>query len=282
MKTATAADVLISEPADLYHARAEDYLSSHQLADFRKCPLLYRRKQLGLAEDADRPAYLVGRAAHTLILEGRDRFEAAYAVGGPVNPSTGRPYGSRTKAYAEWAASLEAEVLTDDQAALVEQMAAGVEANAIAMELLSEGVAEGVVRADYCGIACQARLDWFHPDCGIVDLKTCDDLTWLESDARRYGYAHQLAFYRAVLGAALEEDGPAEGAAFCEGTRSVSVYLIGVEKREPFRCGVWRMGGEVLGLAQRENEEAIGRLLRCRQTDTWPTLYEDVRTFDYL
>jgi hypothetical protein len=36
-----------------------------------------------------------------------------------------------------------------------------------------------------------------------VDLKTCDDLTWFEADSRRYGYAHQLAFYRAVLKKAL-------------------------------------------------------------------------------
>jgi RecB family exonuclease len=44
-------------------------LSSHLLADFRRCPLLYYRKRLGLVPDEDRPAYLLGHAAHTLILE---------------------------------------------------------------------------------------------------------------------------------------------------------------------------------------------------------------------
>ena len=63
----------------------------------------------------------------------------------------------------------------------------------------SEGEAEGVVRAKYCDLPCQIRMDWFDAHQGIVDLKTCDDLTWFEADARRYGYAHQLAFYRAVL-----------------------------------------------------------------------------------
>ena len=67
------------------------------------------------------------------------------------------------------------------------------------MGLLEYGEPEGVVRADYCGMPCQIRMDWFEPHHGIVDLKTCDDLTWFEADARRYGYAHQLAFYRAVL-----------------------------------------------------------------------------------
>ncbi|MFM2011245.1 MAG: hypothetical protein RLZZ396_29, partial [Planctomycetota bacterium] len=36
---------LIHESADLYHAKAKHYLSSHQLADFRKCPQLYYRKK---------------------------------------------------------------------------------------------------------------------------------------------------------------------------------------------------------------------------------------------
>ena len=31
--------VIRNEPADIYHARRDEYLTSHQLADFRKCPL---------------------------------------------------------------------------------------------------------------------------------------------------------------------------------------------------------------------------------------------------
>jgi len=259
---------LIREPADAYQAKAAEHLTSHRLADFRKCPVLYRRKQLGLIKDEDRPAYRLGRAAHVLILEGRDRFEARYAVGGPINQKTGQPYGPRTKAYAEWAASLDKEVLTDDEATLCARMNAGVGANEIASDLLAEGIPEGVVRTEHCGISCQARIDWINPQRGIIDLKTCDDLTYLESDARRYGYAYQLAFYRALLAKACGDRLP--------------VYLVAVEKKEPFRCGVWRMGEDVLALAQKENEEAIERLKRCREADTWPTLYEDLRVFDYL
>ena len=66
---------LIREPADVYHAQAGKYLSSHQLADFRRNPLLFRKKELGLVQDEDRPAYVVGRAAHVLILEGREAYE---------------------------------------------------------------------------------------------------------------------------------------------------------------------------------------------------------------
>jgi len=99
----TGIDFLVRESEAEYRRRAETHLTSHALADFRKCPLLYWKKKQGLIPDEDRPAYLVGRAAHKLILEGIEAFEGAYAVGGPINPNSGRPYGPRTKAYAEWA-----------------------------------------------------------------------------------------------------------------------------------------------------------------------------------
>ena len=154
---------------------------------------------------------------------------------------------------------------------LIEQMASGVSRTSAAVDLLLDGKAEGVVRADYCGTPCQARFDWVHPFRGIVDLKTCDDLTWFEADARRFGYVHQLAFYRSMLAVALGLD-----------ALHIPVHLVAVEKREPFRCGVWKLGEEVLGIAQKENEDAIARLLACRQKDRWPTGYEEVRTFDWV
>ena len=92
---------LIREHADEYHAKSRDYLSSHQLAEFRRCPQLYHRRKLGLIEDVDRPAYLLGRAAHVLILEGLDAFDATFAVGGPINPKTDQPFGANTKTWAE-------------------------------------------------------------------------------------------------------------------------------------------------------------------------------------
>ena len=52
-----APSFLIRESAEVYQAKAAEYLTSHQLADFRRCPLLYRKKKLGLVEDEDRPAF---------------------------------------------------------------------------------------------------------------------------------------------------------------------------------------------------------------------------------
>ena len=260
--------LLLHEPAAAYHALSTEFLSSHQLGDFRRCPLLYRKKKLGLIEDEDRPAFLVGCALHTLVLEGREKFEAEYAAGGPINPKTGEMFGTTTKAWAAWAEAQGKPVLTLAQFDLVKKMAEGVRANSLAVNLLSEGVAEGVIRMECRGVPCQVRMDWFDPYRGIADLKTCDDLTWFEADARRYGYLHQMAFYRAVLLVALGIPMP--------------VHFIAVEKKEPFRCGVWQVHPDALAQAQKENEAAIERLKRCVATDNWPSGYEEKRIFDSL
>lgn len=259
---------LIHEPAEVYHAQRAQFLTSHQLADFRRNPPLYRQKQLGLVPEEDRPAYIVGRAAHTLILEGRERYGRDYAFGGPVNPRTGEPFGSRTKAFQEWAEAQGKPVLDDNQAALIENLNAAVRAHEEASALLATGVAEGVVRVEYCGIPCQARLDWVNPQRGIVDLKSCDDLDYLESDARRFGYPFQLAFYRSLLARVTGVN--------------ISAYMVCIEKKVPYRTGVWRMEEGLLAVAQRQNEEAIERLKRCREMDTWPSGYEAIRCLEAL
>jgi len=99
-----------------------------------------------------------------------------------------------------------------------------------------------------------------------VDLKTCDDLTYFEADARRYGYAYQVAFYRSVLAEVIKQ--------------SVPVHFIAVEKREPFRCGVWRVTEDALDQCARENADAVGRLKECRRLGVWPTGYEGIRVLD--
>ena len=259
-------DLLQKEPAETYHAQAASYLSSHQLALFRECPLHYRKRQLGRSVDGDRPAYVVGRAAHSLILEGREAYDSEFAVGGPINPKTNAPFGPNTKAFAEWAAKLGKTVLTADQSDLVEQMSDSVRAHPLAAEFISNGMPEGVIRCDYQEVPCQVRLDWLSPDYGIVDLKTTDNLKWFEADARRFGYIYQLAFYRAVTCQVAGDNLP--------------VHLVAVEKREPYRCGVWLVSSDALTAAEQENEAAIERLRKCRDIDEWPTGYETLRLFD--
>lgn len=258
---------MIKEQEDIYHSKSSDFLSSHQLADFRKCPLLYFKKRIGLIQDKDSAAYAFGRAAHTLILEGKDVFDARYAVGGPVNPRTEKPFGSTTRAYADWIeASGKSAAVTYDELITLEMMLGSVVTHPTAPRLITGGMAEVVVRTDYCGIPSQIRCDYYQPVHGLVDLKTCDDLTWFESDARRYGYLHQMAFYRSILRQATGKDH--------------QVHIIAIEKKQPFRAGVWKISSESLDFAQAENESAILRLKECIKTNIFPTGYEDVRMYE--
>lgn len=264
-------DCIRKEPFAQYRRQAAEHLGSHALGDFRKSPLLYRKKHvLKCIPESESSAYLEGRAGHSLILEGRSAYASEFVTDGdaPVNPRTGKPFGPTSDKYKAWAASQPGEVISGEMADRIEAMYASVRAHEVASDLLSGGIAEGVVRAVYHGEPCQIRMDYFKPGGGIVDLKTCDDLTWFEHDARRYGYPWQMAFYRSVLREAYGRECP--------------VFIVAVEKKEPYRCGVWRMGEDILGHCEGENGEAISRLQLCRERGVWPSGYEELRTFDVL
>lgn len=262
---------IIHEPANEYHARSRsgEFMSSHLLADFRESPALYRKEINGEIEQKDTPAFVLGRAAHSLILEGRASFDRDFVVSdGPVTPRTGEPYGAKTKTYADWLATQDREVVSGKDYSFILNLQRSVHLHAAASELLAKGEAEGVVRAEYCGVPCQIRMDWFSPESGLVDLKTCDSLKWFAFDCRRYGYIFQLAFYRAVI-------------RIVTGV-TVPIHIIAVEKNEPFATGVWQLTGEVLDLAERINDAALERYKKCQFTGIWPTGYEDIRIIDSL
>ncbi len=259
--------VLTAETADEYHAKAGEYLSSHLLLDFMKSPRLYLRKVQGLARDKDTSAFFLGRATHVRILEGRGAFQAQYATDWPINRTTGKPYHGNTKVVAEWKAAHAKPTLTLQQTREIEELAAGVEMNDEAMELLRHGRSEGVLRTTYCDTLCQSRFDWVHPDHGLVDLKTTADLDYFAVQGRRYRYANQMAFYQAVLEAVIGE--------------SIPVHVIAVEKQEPYRCGVWPFGKNTLAMARKENEAAIRRLRVACARNEFPTGYEEMRTLDF-
>ena len=264
-------DRFLTIPADEYHAASKSgqYMSSHLLADFRESPELYRRKTNGEIAEAESPALALGRAAHCLILEGRAAFDGQFLVAdGPVNPKTNEPYGKATKAYAEWLAAQTREIVSPKDFGFIVKLQKSVWTHPTASTLLDDGVAEATVRAEYCNVPCQIRMDWFSLEHGIVDLKTCDSLKWFEADCKRFGYLFQMAFYRAVLREATGENVP--------------VRLIAVEKNEPFSTGVWEIAGEVLDQAEEVNKAALARYRQCLCTGHWPTGYEDTRIISSL
>ncbi len=256
------------EAADFYHSQAKAYLSSHQLMHFMKCPYLWRKEHLGLIDEARRAEFIIGEATHVRILEGRAEFDGRYVWDSPINPTSGKPYGATTKKYADWKKAQKRIVLTRTQVAGIEDMAAGVESNSYAMQLLSSGQAESVVRGVFEGLKCQIRIDWFNPKYGIVDLKTCNDIDWFEYDAKKYKYDIQTTFYREVLQAVTGV--------------YVPVHVIAVEKQQPYRCGVWTITQETFHVARNKITAAIKRFKKCLADGFWPTGFEEVRQLQII
>ena len=281
---------IIAEASATYHSKRGVNVSSHGLTgDFKKSPANYHAKVTGEIKDVDRPAYKPGRAAHSLILEGRKQFEKDFCWNSPINEKTNKPYGPTSKPYLEWAEGERREIITPDQLALVEAMEKSVRKTEQASYLLSNGVAEGVVRTrlpvvnslfgnvhETRTLQCQIRMDYFNFEEGLIDLKTCDDIDYFEGDSRRYRYVHQLAFYRSVI---VHQFDPGHEI-WDQGL--LPVRLIAVEKKPPYRVGCWRIGDYVLGVAQRENDILLAELEECRVKDVWPTRYEKERTLEMI
>lgn len=254
----------IREPSAEYHGKSRQYFTSHQLLAYQACPLALKLSRGGMLPNVIPDFYREGAALHCLALEGRKRFEESYIVGGPINEKTGKTFGEDTKAYAEWEAQQNRPVVSEAQYALCCHMAAAIAAHAEAAAILQEGTPEGVLRATYAGIASQIRCDWFNPARGLADLKTCDDLAdFYPGDVEALGYVGQMAFYREIIRLETGE--------------VVPVYLIGVEKKPPYRCGVWKISARRLDKAERENFCAMLDVARSLADDFWPTRFETLR-----
>ena len=263
-------DFIIREPEEAYHARSKsgEYLSSHMLARFREMPFKYHATITGAYQEPERSEYAFGSAAHKLILEGIEAFEAAYTVSdGPVNERTGKNYGKDTKAYQDWLSMQTGEIITTADFNEITKMAQSITRHPEIPEkiLRPGGIAEGVVRAEIEGVKCQIRMDYFHPDVGIIDLKTCRDISFFDYDMRNYGYAFQMAFYRAVLKEVSGINFP--------------VYVVAIDKTDFHVCGYWHIPAAELDVAERINGAGIRRLKECRESGIWPTGYERKQIF---
>ncbi len=262
-------DVLIVEDEDLYHSKAgKPFISSHLLSEFRHCPFIFERIISGQSKTPDSDAFALGRAFHTLVLEGEDEFQRRFEWRSPVNPKTTAPYGDGTKAYKDWSDSTRAQGLqpiSQSQAHLAYRMQSSLIEHEEASELLALApYRERVIRLEYRGHQCQVRIDACGIVVGIVDLKSCKSIDSFPYDARNYGYFYQLAFYRKVL--------QLSGLEF-----STTVNIVAVEKKSPYRVGVWTLSPTGLSECEEENEFAMKDLLTCMSTQVWPTLYEHKR-----
>ncbi len=256
--------------ADQDYFRASDkYMSSTRLKEYAQCPKTFDLYQKGMLRRPESSvAQSFGTAAHMLILEGEALFNQAYAVeDGPVNPRTGKPYGSDTKRHSDWLETLDRPTIsTADHTKMCEMWDSFYSHDGIAAVMSLGGTPELVARTEMLDVECQSKIDWLSEEHNVMlDLKTCRDLDDFEHDAKRFGYVKQMAFYEAMVG---EIDGEVPD----------QVYVAAVEKKAPYRAGLWRIRHDSLYEANQWVSRQLTRYRKSLTTNTWLSHFDNTRS----
>jgi exodeoxyribonuclease VIII len=210
---------------------------------------------------ADRAAFAIGRAVHTLVFE-PELFGQEYAIWTEGD--------RRGKAWAEFKA--EHEGLTILKAAEADEcaaMATAVRQNPLVQPYLDGGVCEQPVfwTDAETGIACKAKPDWVMPDTRVLlDLKTARGIEARRfgNEAARMGYHLQLAHY-------------ANGIEAAYGWKPQRQLIVAVEKAAPYDVAVFEVGPDDAWLAASDVRELLHQLKECTDAGRWPGRYTQVQ-----
>lgn len=233
----------------------EDYVALPEvhatgLKDMLVSPRLYKYRKDN--PRADKDAFRVGRASHTSILE-PDLFALEYAV---WLAKFGRRGTNKHKEFCE--ANAGRTILTEAQYRLALKLRDSVRSHAVAGQILTDGAPEVTMKWQHArsGLMCKARVDWLGQF--VIDLKTTRNPApgKFASDAARFGYAMQLAFYVDGVAAATGDFRQAK--------------IVAAQNVEPYDVVVFDIPDDVYAFGKQQYEDAIDLLLRCTESGEWP------------
>lgn len=138
----------------------------------------------------------IGSATHALVLEGREVYNKEYNVMPKIDKRTKE---GKAKIALFMATKGDKEILSKDDADLVEGMKKSIDAHPMASTLLSGGVPEQSIywSDESTGELCKMRADYLKQEERIiVDLKTTSDIDNIEKSIVNFGYDRQAAFYK--------------------------------------------------------------------------------------
>lgn len=227
--------VAASQPLtqDAYFAESEerDVVTPENLCGLIEYPALFRAMH-GNRElrPALSPAMSTGRAMNDFLTCTAAEFAERYTVEpGPVNPKTGKPFGSDTKAYLEWAARLTKSHVTPEDHKMFGDMAQAYANHAFIKSLQGyECLPNIVLKAEIGHVTCLAKIDKLYvSDKAVlaVDVKTTEDLLAFDRTADRLSYREQQALVALILKA--------------NGIAQPQVFIAAIEKGAIPRCGVF-------------------------------------------
>jgi hypothetical protein len=210
----------------------------------------------------DTEAFLIGRAVHTAVLE-PELFDSQYAIK-PTKMSFATKEGKAWKAEHS-----DRDILTPTQAATVKRCVQAVQQHDEAQELLSGDRREETIvwKDPDTGVPCKARVDSIDA-LRLPDLKTMQDLEFIERDFRRFLYYGKMAFYL---------DGAITAGVI---SPSAEAFIIAVQKKEPSDVCIIRLKEQNLAAGQRLYTKLLYRWIACVEADVWPGRYPSVTTID--
>lgn len=231
-----------------------DALNWSTLKHLRTSPLQYRHRLEH--PEADKAAYWLGRALHTLVLE-PDTWDEHFVtyVGGDRR-------GKAWEAFRQQCAGRTILKLGEEEQAIA--MADAIRRHPIASRHLRDGLTEKVLTwtEPESGRACKGRMDSVNGH--LVEIKTAADIQpqRFAAAAARFGYHCQLAWYADGLrhsGYEVHED-PA---------------MIVVQTDAPHDVVVYTIGNDVLDQGRREYQRLLRLLGECEESGHWPGMAPD-------
>jgi hypothetical protein len=232
-------------------------LNISALKEIKRSPQHYRHR---LATPYSTDAMTLGVATHVATLE-PERFAEDFAVWTRKTDS-GKNAPRNGKAWDEFQAACAGKtILTADEAAEAQAIAAAVRSNDAAMIYLAAGDPEVTIEATMHDRPCRGRVDWLTTVDGqkqLVGLKTARDCRHFAfgHQAARLGYHIQWAWYLDLLRAVKDED--------------VGVVEIVVENTAPYAVAVYRIGPDIIEQGRDEYLQLLTTLTDCECRDIWP------------
>ncbi len=238
--------------------KAIDAVNNSRLTRLNKCPAA------ALVEQEETPSLLLGRAVHTLVLEGDDKFLEEFAIAPECNKRTNE--GKATLAAFQ-ARNLDKSILDKDDFDTAKAIRRAVLAHPFAKKILSEGKPEQTIiwDDDESGLKCKGRIDWI-PGNGngvLVDLKTTRDAS-SEKFIRScidYGYAKQAGMY-------------IDGIMKATGEVFDSFMFIAVETEPPYHTEVHVMDMRFIEWGYLEYRRLLYLEAKCRKEGYYPHFTE--------
>lgn len=228
-----------------------------RLKNLRRSPQHY---EYALTHPYESGALTLGTATHVAVLE-PERFATEFAIwsnrtdAGKMSPRNGKTWDAFKALHAE------RTILTMDEAAESQAIAAAVRANPLAMKYLESGDPEVTMQWMTGHRACKGRADWLTTVGGkpyLVGLKTARDCRHFAfgSQAAKLGYHLQFAYY-------------ADGYHAITG-KNPNVVEIVVENTAPYAVAVYRITDDIMAQGRDEYLRLLELLDKCESTGEWP------------